>query len=106
MRGAFRLKIWRGKSLPAVVLASQLAGGPSPSWASSRLANLAYRAHLGFSAERMINFGDEMVCGEHVLFAVDFTAIGYGLRRYLTQAVRRPCRWFELEFMVGTGIDR
>jgi hypothetical protein len=103
---AFRLRIWRDATSPAIVLASQLPGGPSPSWASSRLANLAYQVHLGFSVERMINFEDETVCGERVLFAVAFTFVGYGLRRYLTHAVRRPSRWSELELMVGAAIDR
>jgi hypothetical protein len=101
----FRLRIWRGAEGPAIVLASQLTGGPSPSWASSRLANLARQVYLGFSAERMITFEDEMVCGEQLLFVVEFTSIGYGLRRYLTHPDRRPCRWLELEFLVG-AIDR
>jgi hypothetical protein len=103
---AFRLRIWRDATGAAIVLASQLPRGASPSWASSRLANLSYQVHLGFSTVRMINFEDEMVYGDHALFAVEFTSIGHGLRRYLTHAVRRASRWSELEFMVGTAIDR
>jgi hypothetical protein len=102
----FRLRIWRATSGPAIVLASQVTGGASPSWASCRLANLAYQVYLGFSTERTLNFEDEIVRGERRLFLVEFTPHGHGLRRQLTQAVRRSCRWSILEELVGGAVAR
>jgi hypothetical protein len=102
----FRMRVWRGKTGPAIILVSQVTGGASPSWASSRLANLAYQVYLGFSTERTLNFEDEIVRGERRLFLVEFTSQGHGLRRYLTQAVRRSCRWSILEEFVGGAIAR
>jgi hypothetical protein len=102
----FRMRIWRGKSGPAIVVISQMPAGPSPSWASSRLANLAYQVYLGFSTERTLNFEDEFVRGERRLFLVEFTSHGYGLRRYLTRAIRRPSRWAILEELLGCDVAR
>jgi len=103
---AFRMRIWRAKTGPAIVLASQVTGGASPSWASSRIANLAYQVYLGYSTERTLNFEDETVRGERRLFLVEFTSHGHGLRRYLTRAIRRTCRWSNLEDLVGCAIAR
>ena len=103
-RTAFRMRIWRAKVGPAIVLISQLERGPSPSWASCKLANLAYRVYLGFSTACTLNFEDEIVHGNRRLFIVEFTPHGHGLRRYLTRAVRRPLPWFNLEELVGGTI--
>jgi hypothetical protein len=103
---AFRLRIWRAKTGPSIVLASQVTGGASPSWASSRLANLANQVYLGFSTERTLNFEDEIVRGERRLFLVEFTSHGHGLRRYLTHGIRRTYRWSILEDLVGGAVAR
>lgn len=102
----FRMRIWRGKPGPAIVLASQVIGGASPSWASCRLANLAYRVYLGFPEDCMLNFESEVIRGEHRLFLVEFTPHGHGLRRCLTRAVRRPFRWATLEDLIGGAVAR
>jgi hypothetical protein len=100
-RCSFHLRIWRGKACPAIVLVSQLGGGPSPSWSSSQFANLIQRAYLGFPAEGMLYFEDEIVLGERRLFFVQFTVFGHGLRRYLTCPYRHEFDWSVLEDMVG-----
>jgi hypothetical protein len=105
-RCSFRLRIWRSQAEPAIVLVSQRTGGPSPSWASSQLANLVHQVYLGFSDERMINFEDEVIHGERRLFVLEFTSFGHGLRRHLTQPIRRSFRWIDLEAMVGSAIAR
>jgi hypothetical protein len=105
-RSMFRMRIWRGESGPAIVLVSQVTGGASPIWASSQLANLAYRVYLGFRPDRMLNFEDEHVRGERRLFLVGLTPHGHGLRQYLTRAVRRPFRWSNLEDLVGETVAR
>jgi hypothetical protein len=102
---AFRMRIWRGKTSPAIVLVSQLPGGPSPSWGSCRLANLAHHVYLGFTRERTLNFEDELMRGQRRLFLVEFTPHGYGLRQYLTRAVRRSFRWSSFEELVGSAIE-
>lgn len=104
-RSAFRMRIWRGKTGAAIVLVSQLTGGPSPSWGSCRLANLAQQVYLGFPAERSLYFEDEVVRDERRLFLVEFTPHGHGLRRYLTRAIRRSFRWSNLEEVVGSAIE-
>jgi hypothetical protein len=103
---SFRLRIWRGKMCPPIVLVSQFAGGPSPSWSSSEVANLIHRAYLGFPAEGLLYFEDEMVFGERRLFFVGFRAFGHGLRRCLTWPIRHDFDWSELEAMVGEEIVR
>jgi hypothetical protein len=100
----FRLRVWRNESGPAIVLASQVNGGPSPSLASSPLANLAYQAYLGFSSRRMINFEDQLTDGEQKLFLLEFVSFGHDFRRCLTQPSRRPFHWIDLEAMVGGAI--
>jgi hypothetical protein len=104
--GTFRLRIWRGKAGPAVVLASQLIGGPSPSWSSSQLANLAFRVYLGFSPAGMLNFEDETIVNERALFALSFKPLGHLDRRYLPQPVRRLFRRCCLEDIVGEPVAR
>lgn len=104
-RSAFRMRVWRGKVGSPIVPISQLAGGPSPSWGSCQLANLAYQVYLGFSTECTLNFDDEIVHGNRKLFIVEFTPHGHGLRRYLTRAVRRPLPWFNIEELVGSSIE-
>jgi hypothetical protein len=47
-----------------------------------------------------------VVRGERRLFLVEFIPHGHGLRRYLTRAVRRPCRWSNLEDLVGGAVAR
>jgi hypothetical protein len=101
----FRLRIWRGKESPAIVLTSQLTGGTSPSWASSQIANLAYQVYLGFTADRVLNFEDEVINRERRLFVLQFASFGHGLRRHLGQPSRWPCHWRDLEAMVGGAID-
>jgi len=105
-RCQFRLRIWRGKESPAIVLASQMTGGASPSWASSRLANLAYQVYLGFTADRILNFEDEVIHRERRLFVLEFASFGHGLRRHLGQPSRRTFHWSDLEAMVGGAIPR
>jgi hypothetical protein len=102
----FRMRIWRGKYGPAIVVVSQMPAGPSPSWAGSRLANLAYQVYLGFSTEHTLNFEDEFVRGERRLFLVEFTSPGHGLRRCLTRAIRRPFQWALLEELLGSHVAR
>jgi hypothetical protein len=101
---SFRLRIWRAKASPAIVLVSQLVGGPSPSWSSGHNANLIHRAYLGFPAEGMLYFEDETVLGERKLYSVGFHAIGDGLRHCLTWPIRHEFEWSDLEFLVGTTI--
>ena len=105
-RGAFRLRIWRGTIGPAVVLVSQLAGGPSPSWFSSQLANLVLRAFLHFPAAGMLNFEDETIVSERRLFRLGFQRFGHAHRCCLTQPARQPCTWRFLEAIVGKPISR
>jgi hypothetical protein len=106
VRCEFRLRIWRGKESPAIVLASQLPRGASPSWVSSQLANLAYQVYLGFTADRILNFEDEVINRERRLFVLDFASFGRGLRRHLGQPSRRPFYWSDLEAMIGGEIQR
>jgi hypothetical protein len=101
---SFRSRIWRGKACPAIVLVSQLAGGPSPNWSSSQVANMIYRAYLGFPAEGMRYFEDEIVLGEPKLFFVEFRIFGHGLRRCLTWPIRHAFDWSDLKAMVGGEI--
>ena len=101
---SFRFRIWRGKACPAIVLVSQIDGGPSPSWSSSQAANLIHRAYLGFPAEGMIYFEDENVLGERTLFFVQFRAIGHGFRRFLTSPQRHAYDWAGLASMLGDEI--
>ena len=101
---SFRLRIWRSKASPAIVLISQLAGGVSPSWSSSYTANLVHRAYLGFPEQGMNYFEDEVIFGERRLFFVRFRTFGQALRRCLTWPVRHDFDWIELEAMVGGEI--
>ena len=103
--GAFRLRIWRGTIGPAVVLVSQLAGGPSPSWFSSQLANLVLRAFLHFPAAGMLNFEDETIVSDRRLFRLGFQRFGHAHRCCLTQPARQPCTWRFLEAIVGKPIS-
>jgi hypothetical protein len=103
---SFRLRIWRGKACPAIVLVSQTAAGPSPSWSSSQAANTIYRAHLGFPAEGMLYFEDETVFGVRRLYLVEFAVFGHGSRRALFHPVRHEVDWADLEAMTGQGIPR
>jgi hypothetical protein len=103
---SFRLRIWRGKACPAIVLVSQLAGGPSPSWSSSQAANLIHRVYLGFPAEGMLYFEDEAVLGQRKLFLVEFRVLGQGPRGYLTWPSRHDFDWLDLEDMVGGEVPR
>jgi hypothetical protein len=96
----FRLRIWRGKACPAIVLVSQLDGGPSPSWSSSQAANLIHRAYLGFPAEGMLYLEDETIFGERTLFFVEFRTFGHGLRRILSWPTRHPFDWADLDAML------
>jgi hypothetical protein len=98
----FRVRIWRSKAQPSIVLVSQLPGGPSPSWATGRLANLIYRVHLGFTADGLRYFEDDIAIGQRMLSFVEFTPFGHGTRRLLVQSVRRPCSWVDLESVVGS----
>ncbi len=101
----FRLRIWRGQEYPVIVLASQLAGGASPSWGSARLANLAYQVYLGFPTECVLNFEDEIIHDRRRLFYVRFTPFGHDLRRQLARQVRQAFSWADLEAMVGGAIE-
>jgi hypothetical protein len=105
-REAFRLRIWRGKALPAIVLASQIVGGSSPSWSSSHLANLAFRAYLHFPDADMLNFEDETIVSERRLFFLEFRQFGHAHRCCLTEPIRRPFNWRCLEDIVGEAIAR
>jgi hypothetical protein len=103
---SFHLRIWRGKACPAIVLVSQLAGGPSPSGSSSQVANLIHRAYLGFLAEGMLYFEDQTVLGKRRLFFVGFKVFGHGLRRCLTSPYRCNFDWSDLEDTVGGKVPR
>ncbi len=103
-RRLFRLRVWREKACPAVVLVSQLAGGTSPSWYSSQVANLIQQTYLGFPAEGLLYFEDELVQGERRLFNVTFVSFGQGLRQWMTSPKRLAFSWPELEELVGEAI--
>jgi hypothetical protein len=103
-RRSFRLRIWRGKACPAIVLVSQLARGPSPSWSSSQVANLIQQTYLGFPVEGLLYFEDEIILGERRLFRVSFVTFGQGLRQWMTSPNRYASCWSELEELVGEAI--
>lgn len=105
-RFAYRLRVWRSRGGPAIVLASQLHGGAPPCWMRTKLANLAYRAYLGFSEGGMLYFEAEAEAtpGGPRLVQVEFEAVGHGLRRQLTRPAERQRRWEDLRSIVGAEV--
>lgn len=103
-RFPYRLRIWRNKGGPAIVLTSQVPGGAPPACLRSRLANLAFRAFLGFPAEGMFYFEDERTQGGRRLLQVKFHSVGHGLRRHLIGAVERPMRWDDFFSIIGSEV--
>lgn len=103
-RFSCRLRVWRDRSGPSVVLASRLPGGVPPSWLRLRLANLAYRAYLCFSEAGMLYFeaGDT---SKARLVQVAFESSGHGLRRQLVRPVERSRCWRDLEEIVGSEVS-
>jgi hypothetical protein len=103
-RFSYRLRIWRARGRPAVVLVSQVPRGAPPAWLRSRLANLAYRAYLGFPSEGMLYFEDEESPGGRRLTRVHFATLGPELRRHLVEPVEQLARWDDLHRVLGCEV--
>ena len=103
-RFSFRLRIWRSRAGPSIVLASQLTEGAPPCWLRTRLANLAYSAYLCYPEAGMLYFEAEKSPGAR-LVQVAFESLGFGLRRQLVSPTERARDWRELEEIVGSEVS-
>jgi hypothetical protein len=102
----YRLRIWRNKIRPAIVLASQLPGGVPPSWSRSTLANLAYQVYLAFPEKGMLYFESESEPEGPRLLQITFNLLGHDVRRRLVEPVQRSRRWCDFCSIVGSEVPR
>lgn len=98
---AFRLRVWREKGCPAVVMASQTEGGKDPARASCKVANYVWRVLLGFTPDGMDYF--EVHAG--IPYLVEFDAIGNRDRAMLDRPIRTVVQPEEIDALIGTHVE-
>jgi hypothetical protein len=96
---AYRLRIWRAKDQPAVVLVSQLEGHAPPFFMTEKVANCVFRVWLKFLAQGMWYY--EHAHDPAGLCLVDFVGIGHRDRLVLTDAAYETVPDSHLARLVG-----
>jgi hypothetical protein len=102
-----RLRIWRAKGVPAVILVSQIPTQIPPDFATTKLANWLYQAYLrcdpkGFSYWEYLG-GDG--CENVGLFCIFFDELGLPSRRRFLKPFRKYYKPERLEALIGEHIE-
>jgi hypothetical protein len=97
----YRIRVWRAHARPAVVLVSPVVAGPPCSYATCRLADLAYSQYLGFLPEGMHFFEHE----GGKLWRVTFEGLGDLARCRFVHPRNESVGVHEIELLVGRPID-
>jgi hypothetical protein len=105
----FRIRVWRRRRGPAIVLVSETLDGPPPASMVEPLANQVFSGVLGFAPGGMRYFEDSGCDGEQVIHEVIFETFGHGQRSRLWRPWRprtRKVTWLDLECLVRERIER
>jgi len=95
----FRVRVWRGKDRPAVVVVSQVMGGAPPCWASSKIANYVNQVYLRWPKDGIMLYEVER---EADVWAMEFTVIGpRGLRSHMIEPRRLRSAWHFIQEIIG-----
>ncbi len=100
----FRLRIWRRAGSVPVVLVSQIEGQPTPSWATSRLANYVNQAYLGcgdcsyWECERPS-------CEPPRLYVIFFEPVGRRDRVRLIKPITKRKYPYDIAALVGQEVE-
>lgn len=100
---AFRLRIWRSKDQPAVVLVSQLEGHMQPYRMTVKVANAIYKGWLHYLPKGMYYY--EYTKDATRLQFVDFVAFGHGDRQTLTDPSWHPVSFHTFRKFMGELIE-
>lgn len=98
---AIRMRIWRHRDYPAVILSSQEQGYVHPCLVSCMVANVAYRVYLAHDA---LGFQFFEWDGKS-MYEVTFVGWGHERRMILYRAVYRESSRATLEHLVGTPVE-
>lgn len=104
----FRIRIWRREDGPAVVLSSMIKpGGTPPIWASSNLANYAYRNMLRYPSMMPSFFEAEWddKFERWSVRRVTFDFFGQGQRQHLWRPMWKRLAPEVIEQMIGGKLD-
>jgi hypothetical protein len=104
----FRLRIWRNRRDPAIVLVSHLPGKKSPALAHTKIANYVWAAYLAHSEKGMRYLQDtERPSGMRVLHLFTFQLFGHSpCRQRLMSPSVREVAWEVLTLATKGQVDR
>ncbi len=98
----FRLRIWRGPGVPAVVLVTAENDEVPPGAVTTRLANLVFHAYLTYNAQGMYYFEAER---DGTVHSIDFDIFGFHGRSRLKDPRSTLVKKRELDDAVGEVVE-